>query len=252
MLIDSDEIEQKSKNNKLKKILIILIVIFSIISMAVAGAIYYTMQNPDEILAYIDGNKISDLVQTIDMQTDEQGKVIMYFPIRKFASYLNQINSEKIYKDYTGGYETNTEDKDKCHIVLEKEEVTIYSNNSKKIYKKNLKNNDSEYEVYNIDEDIFINKDGELYASKEGIEVGYNVYIQYDNNKKSINIYTLDKLISNQNEKLSKKKYDNYGTLSIDVENLNNKKSIFENKIRHKKLKTDKLIKNTKNHKIKF
>lgn len=230
MLIDSDEVEIESKNNKLKKALIIIIVVFSIICMAVAGAIYYTMQNPNEEFAYIDGKKINGLLQIIDMQTDEQGNVKMYFPIRKFASYLNSANPEYKYVDYGGDYETKSEDINKCYIVREKYEVTMYSNNSKKIYKKNLGNNNSEYEAFSIDEDIFLNKDDILYASTDGIEKGYNVVIDYENKTKKINIYTLDYIVEKQNEKLAKKTFDNYGNVSIDTENFNNTKALFENK----------------------
>ena len=231
MLIDSDEVEKESKNNKLKKALIIFIVVFSIICMAVAGAIYYTMQNPNEEFAYIDGKKINGLLQIIDMQTDEQGNVKMYFPIRKFASYLNSANPEYKYVDYGGDYETKSEDINKCYIVREKYEVTMYSNNSKKIYKKNLENNNSEYEAFSIDEDIFLNKDDILYASTDGIEKGYNVFISYDKNKKSVSIYTLDYLIDKQSEKMAKKTFENYTGVQIDTKNYNNLKAIFEDKL---------------------
>lgn len=230
MLIDSDEFEQKSKNDKLIKLLIILIVIFSIISMAVAGAIYYTMKNPNEKIAYIDGVKMVGLAEIIDMQKDEQGNTKMYFPIRKLASFLNKSNPDYKYVDYGGDYETKSEDINKCYITREKVEVTLYSNNSKKIYKKSLANGNSEYEVFTIDEDVFLNKDNVLYTSTDGIEQGYNVVIDYEDKTKKINIYTLDYIVEKQNEKLAKKTFDNYGNVSIDTENFNNTKSLFENK----------------------
>lgn len=230
MLIDRDELDNK-KNSKIKKLVIIAIVIFSIISMGLGAAIYYTMRNPNEISLTIDGKKVGGLLEYLDIQKDEQGETKIYIPIREFASYLNKINPEIKYTDFGGDYETKSEDINKCYIEREKSEVTMFSNNSKKIYKKSLEDEKSEYQVYTIEEDVFLNKNNTLYVSQEGIEKGYNVYFYYDVNKKKITIYTLDFLIENQNKILETKTYGNYGTVLVDVENFNNEKSIFENKI---------------------
>lgn len=229
MMIDYDEIEeQKLKNKKLKRIIIISIIILSILSAILIALIYYKIENPSYITTYIDGEKVQNFDRIIDIQTDENGETQFYIPIRAFATYLNDVKKYG-YEDFDGEYDIKTEDKNSCHILRDKFEVVVYNKGSKTIYKKNLQNNSNEYEEYTIDKDVFANN-GVLYASKEGIEQGYNVNISYEPKKKIIRIYTLDFLVQKQIERFSKETFGNYGTLEYDEidKEFNNAKSMFE------------------------
>lgn len=229
MMIDYDEIEeQKLKNKKLKRIIIISIIILSILSAILIALIYYKIENPSFITTYIDGEKVQNFDRIIDIQTDENGETQFYIPIRTFATYLNEVKKYG-YEDFDGEYDIKTEDKNSCHILRDKFEVVVYNKGSKTIYKKNLQNNSNEYEEYTIDKDVFANN-GVLYASKEGIEQGYNVNISYEPKKKIIRIYTLDFLVQKQIERFSKEPFGNYGTLEYDEidKEFNNAKSMFE------------------------
>ena len=231
MMMDSDEFEeQKLKNKKLKKIIIISIIILSVLIVFLLGLIYYKIENPLYITTYIDGSKVQNFDQIIDIQTDEKGETQFYIPIRAFARYLKAVNSDFEYEDFDGEYDIKTEDKNSCYILRDKFEVVVYNKGSKKIYKKNLQNNSKEYEEYTIDKDVFMNN-GVLYASKDGIEKGYNVNISYEPKKKIIRIYTLDYLVKLQIESFSKETFGNYGTLEYDEidKEFNNAKSMFEN-----------------------
>ena len=115
-----------------------------------------------------------------------------------------------------------------CNIIRKDQEVAVYTKGSKIIYKKNLQNNNNEYEECIADKDVFKNNDI-LYASKDAIEKGYNVIITYDEKKKIIEIYTLDYLTDKQVEKFEKENYGNYGVLEYETKDLNNNKSLFEN-----------------------
>lgn len=230
MIDDYDEIEeQKLKNKKLKRIIIISIIILSILSAILVALIYYKIENPSYITTYIDGKKVQNFDKIIDIQTDENGETQFYIPIRTFATYLKAIHSDFEYEDFDGEYDIKTEDKNSCHILRDKFEVVVYNKGSKKIYKKNLQNNSKEYEEYTIDKDVFANN-GVLYASKDGIEKGYNVNISYEPKQKIITIYTLDYLVQKQIERFSKETFGNYGTLEYDEidKEFNNAKSMFE------------------------
>lgn len=228
MMMENDEIEeQKLKNKRIKRIIIISIIILSILIVILCGLIYYKIQNPSSITTYIDGERVENFDQIIDIQTDENGETQFYIPIRTFATCLNKVNSEFEYEDYDGDYDIKTENADICNIVREDYEVAVYTKGSKTIYKKNLQKESKEYEECIADKDIFMNK-GVLYASKDGIEKGYNVIINYNEKKKIINIYSLDILVENQKKLFEKETYGNYGTLEYDESVLNNNKSIFE------------------------
>ena len=228
MMMEYDEIEeQKLKNKKLKRIIIISIIILSVLIVVLLGLIYYKLENPSNITTYIDGVKVENFDKIIDIQTDEKGETQFYIPIRAFATYLNSVNSEFGYEDYDGDYDIKTENADMCNIVRKKYEVAVYTKGSKIIYKKNLQKDSKEYEECIADKDIFMNN-GVLYASKDGIEKGYNVIITYNDKKKIINIYSLDLLVQNQIKLFAKENYGNYGTLEYEEKDLNNNKSILE------------------------
>lgn len=228
MIMDDEEFDEENQKLKsIKKIIVISILILSIIVIVLIGLLVYTNNNPTHITAYIDGVKVSNFEQILDVQTDENGKTQIYIPIREFATFLNAVHPELKYTTFKGDYNPKTEEETKCYIMREKYEVAIFTAKSKTIYKLNLQDRADEYEEINAEKDVFLNN-GVLYASSEGIEKGYNIEFKYDENKKIIRIYTLDYLISANQKLLKEKNFSNFGTLEIDERNFNNCKSILD------------------------
>ena len=228
--IDEEEIEmQKMKAKKMKKLIVISIILLSLLGMTVIGLLIYRLNNPAQITTYIDGVKVSKFDEILDFSTDENGKTQIYIPIRDFASYLNAVNSEFGYQTFKGDYNPKTEDDNKCYIIRAKYEMAMFTKKSKTIYKLNLENGSKEYEECTIDKDVFDNN-GKLYASVDGIEKGYNVLFEYNEDKKMINIYTMDYLMTAHEKALEGKKIGNYGELKISSL-YSDYKSIFEDLI---------------------
>ena len=227
-LIDEEELNTTS-DSKIKRVIIISIIILVILGAIIVGLIIYKLMNPTSIITLIDGNRVQKFSEILDIQEDENGETQIYIPIREFATYLNSINKEYNYESYKGDYDPKTEDESKCYVIREGFEVAIFTQKTKTIYKLNLQNNnnDSEYTQVNIDKDIFLSN-GNLYASIDGIEKGFNVSISYDKKKKILNIYTMDTLITGYQQILSKTNMGDYGTLTIDLENYENGKAIFQ------------------------
>ena len=228
MDIDYDKIEEKKlKTKRIKIIIIVSIIVLFVVAILLMGLIKYKEENPSYITTYIDDVFVSDFDKIVDQQTDENGNIQFYIPIRMFATFLNKANPDFKYLDYDGEYDIKTENPNSCHVYREGQEVVVYSKGSKKVYKKNLQNNSKEYEEITIDKDVFMNYDM-LFASEDGIEKGYNVDISYDQKKKIIRINTLDFLAKKQADSLKKEKFGNFNVLNFPNQTLNNNKSIFE------------------------
>ena len=238
-LIDEEEIEaQKVRNQKIKRIIAISIVILLILCSIIIALIVYRIEHPTKITTYIDGVKVNNFDQILDFSTDENGEIQIYVPIRDFATYLNAVNGDFGYQTFKGDYNPKTEDDDKCYIYRNKYEVAMFTKKSKTIYKVNLQEKTDEYEECTIDKDVFENN-GNLYTSVDGIEKGYNVNFSYDDKKKVITIYTLDTIIQSHQTALADKQIVNYGELEID-EKYANYKSVFDGLLIVKASNTDK------------
>lgn len=220
--------EQKSKLKKIKTFIIVLLTLFVILCAIIGYLVVYNIQHPSKITTTIDGVAIKDFDSILDFVTDENGKTQIYIPIREFADYLNAVNPEFGYQTFKGNYNPKTEEDDKCYVIRDKYEVSLYIKKTKTIYRLNLQTNSNEYEEYYIDNDIFENN-GKLYTSVEGIEKGYNVDFSYDENKKTIKIYTLDSIINAHQKALEGKTVGNFGTLSIKENSYTDNKAVFDN-----------------------
>lgn len=219
-LLDEDEIiNRKNKEKKLRNIIIVAIVVLFFICLGLISLIFYMSYNPNKITTYIDGKVISNFDELLDFQTDENGNTIIYVPIKEVAPYFG-------YKSYNGEYKTASEDGNQCYVIKEKNEVAMYANDSKVIYKLNLENDSEEYEYCYSDSTVFKSKD-KLYTSIDGIEKGFNIEFSYDENKKIINIYTIDYLIEYYNNYLGKTPLGQDGLVKID-DNFINWKSVFD------------------------
>ncbi len=226
---EDDEIN--IKNNTLKKAIIISIVILTFLGILIVGLIIYKINNPTTIIAYIDNNRVKNFTDILDIQEDENGKTQIYISIRDFATCLKSAKPEIEYLTYKGDYNPKTEDEDKCYIIRDDYEVAMFTRKSKSIYKLNLQKSSgesSDYEQVIIDKDVFLSN-GKLYASIDGIEEGYNVNISFDEKKKIIRIYTLEYLTQYFQTQLEKIKIKDYGKLTIEQDNFQNCKSVFEN-----------------------
>lgn len=221
-LIDEDDIKiKRNKTKNTKKKLIILIILLSIVSLILIGLILVKFYSTDKMSVYIDGRKIPNLQNIFDFQVDENGKTNIYIPIKDIAPYLG-------YNAFDGEYNKISEDKTVCHVVdaNNKLEVAIFTLNSNTIYKLNLEEKNSTYDYYNMDKTVF-ESNGKLYSSVEGIKQGFNVEFQYNEDKKSINIYTLPYLVSRFQTALSGKKIGNIAIKELD-DKLENQKALFD------------------------
>lgn len=219
-LYDEEEFEiQKENRKKTKKFIIILIIILTILILLMLSLILYKKYNPDKITTRVYGAQIiNNLDISLDIHENENGETEIYLPIKEIANYLG-------YKAYNGEYNKASEEKNKCYVIKEDCEVAMYSLKSKTIYKKDLQNNTKSYEYINIEKAVFENN-GILYTSKEGIEKGFNVAIEYDSKKKTLDIYTIDYMIQKCKEKLVKNEIVDY---EIDEDNYQNYKAVFDN-----------------------
>ena len=223
---DEEELEEKIKSKQTKRLIIMLISFLLLLCMIVISLIIYRIYHPTTITTYIDGVMIKDFDKIVDIEEkDENGKMQMYIPIREFASYLNKVSEEYNYQTFKGDYNPKTEEEDKCYVIINNYEVSLFEKETKTIYKVNLQNKEKseEYIEYNIDKAIFENN-GNLYASVEGIEKGYNVSFSYDKDKKIITIYTLDYLTNAYVTNMEQQEIE----LKMDTENYVDNKTIFE------------------------
>lgn len=219
-LLDEEEVARKKvREQKFKKIIVIAIITLVNLSIAIIAIIVYRNYNPDKITTYIDGKKYEKFDSLLDFEKDENGNTQIYIPIRDVAEYFG-------YKSYNGDYKKASEEDDKCYIEKEKREVAMYELNSKTIYKLDLENNNNDYNYCYTNKTVF-RSNGKLYTSVDGIEQGYNISFSYDERKKTINIYTMDYLITTYASLLEDKAIGNYGTVEID-ENFQNWKAVFD------------------------
>lgn len=200
-------VEEENQKKKSKTPVILLITIISLIFFTglIMFMIFYI--NSQILTINLDGVKNAELAQILDIKETEQGKVV-YVPIRKIAKYLG-------YEDYSGDYQNKSEDQTKCYVKTE-DEVAIFTLGSNKIVKTR---GNSDYEYIELDSPIF-EQDGELYTTIVGTEKAFNVEISYDANQNSINIYTMDFLVTTLAQKFNINKYS---------EEFCDKKAIFEN-----------------------
>ena len=207
-----DENEEKEQAESKKKILkIILISIAVLVFLAIILIVFSVVKNNNTLKLQING-KNAELQSGFVLMADKKNILIengqMYISVRKLVSALGG-------EYYNDEYKNKGEDTTKCYIKTStnSNEYTSYISNSSQIYKASMlmaqdeeasdntnnttqnktKKDDSdvektvEYEYFNIE-------NGEIYASKEAIELGFNVIMTYNEKNKTISIYTLDTL----------------------------------------------------------
>ena len=116
---------------------------------------------------------------------DEDTKKV-YIDIKGIAPYLN-------YYAHNGEYKVDSEDPNKCWVECNNETASFFLNSNK--ISKVEPNTNNDYEDYLITEPI-ISRNGKLYSTIEGIQIGFNIIFSYDEQANTIQIYTLPYLVN--------------------------------------------------------
>ena len=191
-LIENEVSMQKAQNTKMIKIIGVLMIVLIIIAVILVS--YLTYQKSKELKFIINGEKKA--ISTDLFYFDDNGDV--YISIKDLSRILQ---TNKIKAEYNNGsYKLYNEDVTECNIEQEYE-VAGYELNSNKMYKVVIE--DGSYEYFSLDKPIkSIN--GKLYASEYGVEIGFNVLINFDKNSNSIKMNTIDYLIKDDSLMSSK------------------------------------------------
>ena len=205
-------------SKKISRIILIAILILVIVTVGLCAALYAIKKNT--LVLTLDG-KTNDKVKEM-LIIEDDGTI--WVPIKKIASYFG-------YESYNGDYISKSEDQYKCWVQVKdtQDEIANFSLNSKKIYKiTNDQKQGSTYSYYDIDKEV-ISKNGELYATTDGIEKAFNVSFSYDQENKKIKIYTMPYLISSYEKKVL-----DWGYTQIS-QDFNDQKTILKNMLIVKK-----------------
>ena len=190
-LIDNEVNEKKVQTTKTIKIIGIVIIILIIIAIGLISFLAY--EKSKEFKFLLDGNKqtlASDL-----FYFDDGGDV--YISIKDLSNVLAKNSIKAEFNN--GSYKAYNEDQNECNVEQEYE-VAGYTLNSEKMYKVILE--DGSYEYFTLDKPVkSIN--GKLYTTQKGIEIGFNIVMNYDEKNNSINMYTLDTLVENYAKRLN-------------------------------------------------
>lgn len=180
-LLENEEMNKKNKNTKLIMVFIVILIFFLIgVSCYLVFVINDIQQNTLKLS--ID-NKSTSFDN--DLFVIENGK--LYIAIKDFGQLIG-------YTAYNGDYKNRrySENTSYCYISSTNE-IASYSLNSSEMYKKVSTNED--YEYFDLDEPVkLIN--GELYVIEEGMEIGTNSIIEYDDTANQITVFSLDYLIT--------------------------------------------------------
>lgn len=216
-LYDEKIREKKQRDNKkLRKKILIAIIVLIVLIMVMIGVIFYLIYDPNKIMLNLNGVPNEKLLSILDLEEDENGDMVIYAPIKQLASYLG-------YNAYNGESGEASEDVDKCYIKNEFEIVEFFKD-SRTIYKLSAETNFSNYEECELKSKVSKNQnDGELYIDSDGIREAFNVLLDYNPQTRTINIYTLDKVVASYTKYMDKKVYE-----EVDP-SYNNQKAVLNN-----------------------
>lgn len=177
---------EEEKQTKKKSKAPIFIGIFIILLVLLTTIIFYAIMyiKTSILKVKINGVSQNDFGKLVQMTTTSDNKTEMYFPIRKIAKYFG-------YSDYAGDYSTKSEDSTKCYVD-NGEEIALFTVSSNTII---ISRDGFPIEQVEIDKKV-VEKDGELYTTEDGIEKAFNIIFEYAEDTKTINIYTLDYLVT--------------------------------------------------------
>lgn len=202
-----NEDQEKSKKGMSLSTKVLLALIVCIILMIIL--IILLLSNKDEEPSY--KTYLNGKVVTIDkniLLTEFEG--IMYANIQEFSKLVG-------YEYHDGEYKAVIIEKDKCNVQGANETASFYLNENK-VYKTPLNEHESDYEEYAVDNPIKVINE-KMYAPLEAIKIAFNVLLE--ENGQSLQVYTLDYLISMYDTKVTK-----WGYQSIKEQSIENKKTI--------------------------
>lgn len=181
-LFDEDlKINKKASNKRSTTIILVLIIFFIIMILATIGVVLYLKQTA--FVVKYNGQE-SNTIKNI-LNINENNPMEVYIPIKKFAKILG-------YQSYDGNYMTKSEERNECY-VQSKEEIAMFSLNSKTIYK-TLTTGEVDFQKFEIDEPVkAIN--GELYTTIEGVKKAFNIRFDYDMENNKIEILTIPYMV---------------------------------------------------------
>lgn len=196
MQIRGGKLEYGDKDEKTKKISRIILTAIVLVFIAIIAIICTILYLQKSVLkTYINGQAVS-INEGIILIDNDTNKV--YVDIKGIAPYLN-------YYAHNGEYKVNSEDTNKCWVECNNETASFFLNSNK--ISKVAPNTNNEYEDYLITEPI-ISKEGKLYSSIEGIQIGFNVEFSYDKQANTIQIHTLPYLVNSYATSLKKYGYE--------------------------------------------
>ena len=173
-----NQYEEDKKGKVLTRVLIAGLILLMII---MAVLFYFIVQlQSNTFSTYIDDVKIN---MPEDLFIIENGKV--YVHIEGISKLLG-------YDYHTGEYKSDLEDTNKCYVISKNETASFFLN-SNKISKVEPGIQD-DYENYTISEPVK-KVNGKMYILSEGVNIAFNVAFSYDEQKNTVQIYTIPKLI---------------------------------------------------------
>jgi len=193
-LIDNELNVEKEKNNKIIKIIVIFIAVLFIMGIVLFS--YMSYLKSKQLSFKIDGVTMQNYGSDL-FYNDEDGE--KYISVKDLVNLMKKTKKMEI--DYNnGGYKDYTEDNTKCYIETV-DEVAGFEVNSSKMYK--VIKTDQIFEYFSLDKPVkYIN--GKLYASLDGIKIGFNVALSFDTKRNTLSITTLDAIVKNNESKLNK------------------------------------------------
>lgn len=204
--------EYEEKDDKLKKIIKISIIVAVIALFILLGVYMYIYYMDSQTLKLtVDGQKNAMTEDTFIIE--DTGKV--YVSIQDFAKILG-------YEFYQGEYKKYTEDVSKCYIS-NKNEVAGFELGSNKIYKLDPNETNANYEWYEMQEPVKV-LNGKLYCVSDGIKTAFNIKFVYNTEKNRIQVTTLARLLAYYQEKA----VNEYGYAGIDTTYTNQKAMLYD------------------------
>lgn len=200
-----EQVPKKEGMDLSSKILISIIACVLLIILIIVALLINVKTTSFDIS--VDGTIIPEtskesLITTIDNLT--------YLDIEEFAKLVN-------YEYHGGEYKTFTISKDKCYVQGNEETASFYLNENK-VCKLPINKFEEEYREYTTENSTKSVND-KMYAPIATIQLAFNVVIKETNN--SLEIYTLDNLITNYDKKVKE-----WGYTGLEDQTFENKKSL--------------------------
>lgn len=180
---------QEKKTPKGKKIVLMLLILSILLSI---GILTY--------MAYLKSAQPAKAVILINGEATEITEDLVYD-----GKYIALKNLSEVlgYEYYNSEYQNYGIDTTKCYIK-NKNLIYGFEQDSKKIYKYE-ENTDLDYQYYTLNNNIVM-YNNKLYVAIEDLRLALNVYYEFDD-KNNLNIYSVQKLIEANTEKLRENGY---------------------------------------------